>query len=53
MELATTLKGQSIQNRIREVGINPNYWYPVEWTDQLKPGEVKRVMVWRQAIASC
>ena len=51
MELATTLKGQSIQNRIREVGINPNYWYPVEWADQLKAGEIKPVKIWRQAIA--
>ncbi|MDJ0702862.1 MAG: aromatic ring-hydroxylating dioxygenase subunit alpha [Leptolyngbyaceae cyanobacterium MO_188.B28] len=51
MELATTLKGQSIQNRIREVGINPNYWYPVEWASQVKPGEVRSVMIWRQAIA--
>ena len=51
MELATTLKGQSIQNRIREVGINPNYWYLVEWADQLKVGEIKPVKIWRQAIA--
>ena len=51
MELATTLKGQSIQNRIREVGVNPNYWYPVEWASQVKSGEVQSVMIWRRAIA--
>jgi hypothetical protein len=35
MELATTLKSETIQNNIREVGINPNYWYPVAWASQL------------------
>lgn len=51
MELATTLIGQTIQNKVREVGINPNHWYPVAWADQLKPGQVVPVKVWQQAIA--
>jgi len=51
MELATTLKSQTVQNRIREVGINPNYWYPVGWANQLKPGDIMPVVVWQQAIA--
>lgn len=51
MELATTLKSQIVQNRVREVGINPNHWYPVGWADQLKPGEVQAVTVWQAAIA--
>lgn len=51
MELVTALKGQTVQNRIRTVGINPNHWYPVGWADQLKPGQVIPVMVWQQAIA--
>ncbi len=51
MEQATILKEHTLQNRIREVGINPNYWYPVGWADQLKPGEVLPVVVWQQAIA--
>ncbi|MDJ0619851.1 MAG: aromatic ring-hydroxylating dioxygenase subunit alpha [Calothrix sp. MO_192.B10] len=51
MELAPTLKSQTIQNRVREVGINPNYWYPVAWADKLKPGKVIPVVVWQQAIA--
>lgn len=51
MELATTLKGQTIQNRIREVGINENYWYPVAWAHELKPSQVIPVMVWQQSIA--
>lgn len=51
MELATTLKGQTIQNKIREVGINPNYWYPVAWANQLKPNQVIPIKIWQQSIA--
>lgn len=51
MELATTLKGQTIQNRVREIGINPNYWYPVAWADQLKIGQIVPVTIWQQSIA--
>ncbi len=51
MELATTLKGETIQNRVREIGINPNYWYPVAWADQLKPNQVLPVTLWQQSIA--
>jgi renierapurpurin 18,18'-hydroxylase len=51
MELATTLTSQTIQNNVREVGINPNYWYPVAWANQLKPGAVMPVVIWQQAIA--
>ncbi|MEM9542812.1 MAG: aromatic ring-hydroxylating dioxygenase subunit alpha [Cyanobacteria bacterium P01_E01_bin.42] len=51
MQLTTTLKEQVVQNRIREVGINPNYWYPVGWADRVKPGQIIPVTVWQQAIA--
>lgn len=51
MELATTLKSQTVQNAVREVGINPNYWYPVGWASQLKPGDIMPVVIWQQAIA--
>ena len=51
MQLATTLKSQTVQNLVREVGANPNYWYPVAWAHQLKPGQIKAVVVWQQAIA--
>jgi phenylpropionate dioxygenase-like ring-hydroxylating dioxygenase large terminal subunit len=33
------------------VGINPNYWYPVAWANQLKPGNIMPVVIWQQAIA--
>jgi renierapurpurin 18,18'-hydroxylase len=51
MELATTLKGQTVRNVVREVGINPNYWYPIGWADQVKPGQIKPVVVWQASIA--
>jgi hypothetical protein len=51
MELATTLTTQTVRNAIREVGINPHYWYAVGWSEALKPGAVTAVTVWKQAIA--
>lgn len=51
MELATTLSSQTVQNAVREVGINPNYWYPVGWANELLTGSVIGVMIWKCAIA--
>ena len=51
MELATALTSQTVQNSVRKVGINANYWYAVGWASQLEPGNVMPVMVWQQAIA--
>ncbi len=51
MESATSLKSQTVQNQVRQVGINPNYWYPVGWADEIKPGKIMQVVVWQQAIA--
>lgn len=51
MELATTLQGQTIQNWVREVGINPNYWYPVAWANTLAVNQIQSVMLWQQTIA--
>ncbi|MEM6751759.1 MAG: aromatic ring-hydroxylating dioxygenase subunit alpha [Cyanobacteria bacterium P01_C01_bin.38] len=51
MEIAPMLRGQTVQNRVREVGINPNYWYPAIWASELKPGQVLPVVIWNSAIA--
>lgn len=51
MELATTLTSQTVRNTVRDVGINPNYWYAVGWANQLKRGEIKPVTIWKQEIA--
>lgn len=51
MELATTLQGQTVQNRVREVGINPNYWYPVAWASSLAVNQIQPVTLWQEKIA--
>ncbi|MEO0396530.1 MAG: aromatic ring-hydroxylating dioxygenase subunit alpha [Cyanobacteria bacterium P01_A01_bin.137] len=51
MDSSAVLKGQPIYRRARAVGINPNYWYPVLWADQLKPGDVVSVQVWESSLA--
>lgn len=51
MEASAVLKGQPIYRRARAVGINPNYWYPIFWADQLKPGEVVSAQVWETSLA--
>jgi phenylpropionate dioxygenase-like ring-hydroxylating dioxygenase large terminal subunit len=51
MDVATILKGQSVREDVRRVGINPNYWYPVGWAAQIKPGQVTPITLWQQQIA--
>ncbi|MBF2018226.1 MAG: aromatic ring-hydroxylating dioxygenase subunit alpha [Rivularia sp. T60_A2020_040] len=51
MEITPTLKSQTVQNRVREVGINPNYWYPAAWGEQLKANQVIPIVIWNMAIA--
>jgi len=51
MELETILRGHTVHNAVREVGINPHYWYPVSWAEDLKPGQVMPVTVWQQPVA--
>lgn len=50
-ELAATLTSHIVQNNVREVGINPNYWYAVGWADGLKIGEIMPARIWSSAIA--
>ena len=50
MQLDTRLTPQKLFARSREVGINLNYWYPAEWADQLKPGQLKKIVLWQKAI---
>ncbi|MEM7716424.1 MAG: aromatic ring-hydroxylating dioxygenase subunit alpha [Cyanobacteria bacterium P01_A01_bin.68] len=51
MEIAPILRSQTVQNQVREVGINPDYWYPATWASELKPGQVLPVVIWNSAIA--
>ena len=51
MGQSVALKGQALQNKVREVGINENYWYPVAWANQLNKEQVIPIQIWQQAIA--
>jgi renierapurpurin 18,18'-hydroxylase len=51
MELATTLSGQTVQNQVREIGINPNYWYAIGWAHQIKLKQIMPVEIWKMRIA--
>lgn len=50
MELKTNLTEQTVQNRVREVGINPNHWYAVGWSSQLKAKRTLAITIWLQSI---
>ena len=50
MDATVTLKSQVIQNKVREVGINEDRWYPVAWTHQLKAESIIPVTIWQQSI---
>ncbi len=51
MDLATTLKSETVQTAVREIGINPNYWYPLGWSNRLKRGQAIQVIVWQRPLA--
>ncbi|MBE9028351.1 aromatic ring-hydroxylating dioxygenase subunit alpha [filamentous cyanobacterium LEGE 11480] len=46
------LTGQIVQNQIRTIGINPNYWYAVAWAkDVTADQQITPVKIWNQEIA--
>jgi len=51
VELATTLKSQTVRNQVREVGINGNYWYAIAWATDLKPAKILTATIWQASIA--
>jgi len=50
MELKTNLTEQTVQNHVRQVGINPNHWYAVGWSSQLKAKRTLGITIWLQSI---
>ena len=48
MELTTNLKSQTAQNPIGEVSIDPNYWFPVAWSNRLKLYELRSIQLWKR-----
>ncbi|MBC6423044.1 MAG: aromatic ring-hydroxylating dioxygenase subunit alpha [Hormoscilla sp. SP12CHS1] len=39
------------RQKVRAAGMNPDYWYPVEYDRALKPGQVIEVKFWKTSIA--
>jgi phenylpropionate dioxygenase-like ring-hydroxylating dioxygenase large terminal subunit len=42
---------KNTRQKVRAAGLDPNYWYPAEWSKDLKAGEVKEVVFWKRSIA--
>jgi renierapurpurin 18,18'-hydroxylase len=51
MNSVPILSGQTVQNRVRAIGINPNHWYAVAWTKDVKPNQILPCQLWHQEIA--
>ena len=39
------------RQRVRAAGLSPDYWYPVEWDRNVKPGQVIDATFWNLSIA--
>jgi phenylpropionate dioxygenase-like ring-hydroxylating dioxygenase large terminal subunit len=44
-------EAQNRRQKARAAGMNPDYWYAVEWDKEIKRGDVKEVVFWKQSIA--
>lgn len=44
-------EAKNSREKARAAGMNPNYWYAVEYEDALEPGEVKEIVFWKRSIA--
>ncbi len=42
---------KNTRQKVRAAGLDPNYWYPAEWSKDLKAGQVKEVVFWKRSIA--
>lgn len=50
-DLETALKSEAVQTGVREISINPDYWYPLGWSHQVKAGQAIQVIVWQRPLA--
>lgn len=42
---------KSRKQKARSAGLNPNYWYPLAYSKELKPGDVTEATFWKESIA--
>ena len=40
-----------MRQKVRATGLDPNYWYAVEFADRIQPGQVLEVVFWKRSIA--
>lgn len=45
------LAARNRRQKVRAAGLNPDYWYAVEWDANIKPGQVISVEFWKRPIA--
>jgi phenylpropionate dioxygenase-like ring-hydroxylating dioxygenase large terminal subunit len=44
-------EAKAARHKARLAGMNPNYWYPLEWSSRVKRGQSKEAVFWGQSIA--
>jgi phenylpropionate dioxygenase-like ring-hydroxylating dioxygenase large terminal subunit len=44
-------EARNLRQQVRAAGLDPNYWYPAEWSAKLRRGQVCEVVFWGQSIA--
>jgi phenylpropionate dioxygenase-like ring-hydroxylating dioxygenase large terminal subunit len=44
-------EGRNMRQKVRATGLDPNYWYAVEFADRIQPGQVREVVFWKRSIA--
>lgn len=42
---------EHIRHKARLTGMNPNYWYPAEWSNKISPGKHSETKFWGDSIA--
>lgn len=51
IELTPALSEHRLKGQVREIGINPNYWYAVAWAHEIKPLQILAITLWNQELA--
>ena len=44
-------EARNLRQKVCAAGLDPNYWYPVEWEKNIRLGQVIEVVFWNQSIA--
>jgi hypothetical protein len=44
-------EARNLRQQVRAAGLDPDYWYPAEWSARLRRGQATEVMFWGRSIA--